>query len=201
MVARRGDTDMPLTKTDHGHAALQAHAASGLSLAERRVLILSDGRRNRDDLVALLGQDARPMIERLLQDGYLTLATGTPVSRPAGAPVPPPIAAPVPAPIPPPPRVAESRRSLAASKMYLLDMLQLQRHPDAASLRAEIQTSPSDDELVYRMMKALDVLQHVANPGYAQRVGERLGEILPERYVARLQQAREARPVPASAVA
>lgn len=189
---------MALAKTDNGRAALQAHAASGLSLAERRVLILSDGRRNRDDLVGLLGPDARPMIERLLQAGYLTLAGTLPTSRGPAAAEPPADTAGL---APPPVRAAVSRRSLAASKMYLLDMLQLQRHPDAASLRADIQTSPSDDELVYRMMKALPLLQQVANPSYAQRVAERLGEILPERYLGRLEQARDARSRPVSAVA
>ena len=52
-----GDTVMALSKTERGRAALQAHSAD-LSLAERRVLILCDGKRNRDDVVAMLGPNA-----------------------------------------------------------------------------------------------------------------------------------------------
>ena len=195
---------MALCKTERGRTALQAHSTSGLSLAERRVLILCDGRRHRDDIVALLGADALSMLERLLQDGYLTLETATvPTPRLVAtdgrhvadtelATPPPPVQA--------PPRTA-SRRSLAASKMYLIDMLQLQRDPESVSLRADIQTSPSEDELVYRMMQGLRHLQSVAAASYARRVGDRLAEILPEPHLPRLDQARSAWLESVSAVA
>ena len=74
--------------------------------------------------------------------------------------------------------------------MYLLDMLQLQRDAESASLRAEIQTSPSEEELVYRILKGLRHLQAIATTGYAQRVGERLAEILPEAHLPKLDQTR-----------
>jgi hypothetical protein len=74
--------------------------------------------------------------------------------------------------------------------MYMIDMLQLQRDPESVSLRAEIQTSPSEEELVYRMMKGLHHLQAVAAASYARRVGDRLAEILPEPHLPRLDQAR-----------
>lgn len=193
---------MAPSKTERGRAALQAHATAGLSLAERRVLILCDGRRRREDLAALLGSDAQPILDRLLRDDYLTLHDGA-AARPAG--VEPPttpgaIATPASAASQSSPRAA-SRRSLAASKMYVVDMLQLQRDPESASLRAEIQTSPSEEELVYRMMKALRHLQAVAATSYAQRIGERLAEILPEHYLPRLDQARTDWPGSMSAMA
>ncbi|QNP41470.1 hypothetical protein [Lysobacter solisilvae (ex Woo and Kim 2020)] len=196
---------MALSKTERARAALHAHAGAGLSLAERRVLILCDGQRNRDDLVALLGAGALSIIERLLQDGYLALESGaTAVPRlatSAGQPVEATPAAPAPIVSVAPPARATSRRSLAASKMYLVDMLQLQRDPESVSLRAEIQTSPSEDELVYRMMKGLHHLQAVAAASYARRVGDRLAEILPEQHVSRLDQARAAWLQSAAAVA
>ena len=85
--------------------------------------------------------------------------------------------------------------------MYVVDMLQLQRDAESVSLRAEIQTSPSEEELVYRMMKALRHLQAVAAASYARRVGERLAEILPEQHLPRLDQARADWPGSISAVA
>jgi hypothetical protein len=104
------------------------------------------------------------------------------------------------APMPSPARVT-SRRSVAVSKMYLIDMLQLQRDPESVSLRVEIQTSPSEDELVYRMMKGLRHLQAVATASYARRVGDRLAEILPDQYLSRLDQTRTAWLESVSAVA
>lgn len=195
---------MALTKTEKGRALLQQHSAT-LSLAERRALILCDGRRNRDEVVALLGPTALTALERLLDEGYLSLTgitqsaprlvsvAGTSIASKAQT-----AAAPVP--MPSPARVT-SRRSLAASKMYLIDMLQLQRDPESVSLRAEIQTSPSEDELVYRLMKALRHLQCVATASYARRVGDRLAEILPEQYLSRLDQTRTAWLESVSAVA
>lgn len=194
---------MALNKTERARAALQAQAAAGLSLAERRVLILCDGRRNRDDLVALLGPDALSMVDRLLEDGYLSLDGGPAPARlvtSAGQAVPAPSVAPAAAAPQPAPRTA-SRRSLAASKMYMIDMLQLQRDPESVSLRAEIQTSPSEDELIYRMMKGLRHMQAVAAASYARRVGDRLAEILPEQHLPRLDQARAAWLESTSAVA
>ncbi|HEV8695752.1 MAG TPA: hypothetical protein VGQ93_16445 [Lysobacter sp.] len=183
---------MAISKTERGRAALKVHSAD-MSLAERRALILCDGVRSRDDIVTMLGPNALSALERLLREGYLTLdavqtprlvaaggvqVTTTPPLAPAAA-----IASTSP---------AASRRSLAVSKMYLLDMLQLQRDAESVSLRADIQTSPSAEELIYRMMKGLRHLQAIATVSYAQRVGERLAEILPEAHLPKLDQARTA---------
>ena len=193
---------MALSKTERGRAALQAHSAD-MSLAERRALILCDGMRSRDDIVAMLGANALSALERLLREGYLTL-DGTPAQTPrlvatdgvqVNTPPPAPAASTAST-----PRTA-SRRSLAASKMYLLDMLQLQRDAESISLRAEIQTSPSEEELTYRMMKGLRHLQAITTVGYARRVGDRLAEILPEAYLPKLDQARAAWLESVSAVA
>lgn len=197
---------MALGKTERGREALQAQSRTGLTLAERRVLILCDGRRERADIAALLGDGAAPIINNLYEAGYLTLQGGAmPSTAPPGAsrsaaepaaPSPaetqPAQTVPAPPPAPQPLRTA-SRRSLAASKMYLVDMLQLQRDPEAVALRAEIQTSPSEEELVYRMMKGLDHLQGIATASYFQRIADRLAEILPEQHLPRLEQARAPR--------
>lgn len=178
---------MALSKTEHGRNALKVQSAAGLSLTERRVLILCDGRRSRNDIVALLGADALPMIDRLLQAGYLSSHGSTPAtSRLATSRG---RAAKAPAAIAQRPAMPASRRSLSVSKMYLTDMMQVQRDPQSVSLRAQIQSSP-EDEVVYHMLKGLRHLQKVASAGYARRVVDRLAEILPEQYLPQLQHVR-----------
>lgn len=194
---------MSLHKTEKGRAALLERPAD-MGLLERRALILVDGKRGREQLMAMLGADIRPGLERLLREGYLVeSAARPPASKPLlsiVAPVATPAVA-VPAVVAPAvvavtPRPApQSRRSLAASRMYMVDMLQLQRDPESVSLKAELQTSPSEDELVYRLGKALRHIMAVASPSYGQRIGERLAEILPEVHLPRLvEQSRPASP-------
>ncbi|MCI4567590.1 hypothetical protein [Lysobacter sp. CFH 32150] len=204
---------MLLIKTEKARAALLDQRSAGLSLAERRALILSDGKRSRNDLIGLLGPDILAALDRLVRDGYLgeqhattnTLAAAANVFRSTPATTPTPLRA-VPAAREPSTAVVAcpapaSRRSLAATKMYLLDMLQLQRDPESVALKAEIQTSPSEDELVYRMMKALRHIQSIANASYAQRVAERMAEIIPEVHLPKLEQVRIERLALGSAVA
>ncbi len=62
---------MLLHKTTRAHAALQSARDANLSLADRRILILADGRRSLNELVGLLGSEALPSIERLLRERYL----------------------------------------------------------------------------------------------------------------------------------
>lgn len=86
---------------------------------------------------------------------------------------------------PPAPRVGP-RRSLAAAKMYMLDMLQLQRSVEAATLKVAIQSSSSGDELLASLTDSLRHLRTVAAPSYYTRVATRLAEVLPEDLVPRL---------------
>ena len=62
---------MLLHKTALAHSALHAGSSAGLSLAERRILIVVDGKRTLDEVVALLGPDILPTLDRLRKDGYL----------------------------------------------------------------------------------------------------------------------------------
>ena len=80
--------------------------------------------------------------------------------------------------------------------MYIVDMLQLQRDPESVSLKAKLQTSPSEDELVHRLGKSLRYFRTAASATYAQRIGERLAEILPEAHLPQL--AESADPAPAA---
>ena len=197
---------LPLEKSDKGRSAL-LDRSGGMSMLERRALILCDGRRGREQLVGLLGPDVLPGLERLLREGYLVGVTTikSAVSKPllsivAPMQAPMPVAtepvAPIAASVVASRPASPSRRSLAAAKMYMVDMLQLQRDPESVSLKADLQTSPGEDELVDRLAKALRHLRTVASSSYAQRIGERLAEILPEAHLPRL--AELVNPAPAA---
>ncbi|WP_254574518.1 hypothetical protein [Stenotrophomonas acidaminiphila] len=155
-------------KTDLAHAALQAHRAS-LDLRQRRALILCDGKRDLAELGALLGDDAAPLIAQLQRDGYLH------AEQPDPAPSPSPETTPVP---------ATRRRSLLAARIYLLDMLALQRHPAAARLHQLLQATRGDADTVHALRLALAQLPAMASDGYVGRVRERLREVLPEPHLA-----------------
>ncbi len=186
-------------KTAKGREALLAGVSAGLGLQARRILILADGRRDLGALEALLGAGIRPAIDVLLREGYLADATATPAATAAAnataaasAAAP----APIPAPGPGGPAAAPAtpaaavRRSLAASKMYLLDMLQLQRTPEAAELRATIQCAVDPAEQVEALLHAVRALLLSNATSYGPRVAARLAEILPEEALPRLQAIR-----------
>lgn len=182
---------MRLDKTDKGRQALHDGVSAGLGLQARRILILADGRRDMGALEALLGAGIRPAIEVLVQEGYLAVAPASQTVQAVQA------VAPLPAPAAPgAPRTTAHgatttpRRSLAASKMYLLDMLQLQRTPEAADLRAAIQCATGADEQINALLHAVRELLASNTTSYGPRVAARLEEILPEEALQRLQAIR-----------
>lgn len=169
-------------KTDLARQALSIRDGS-LSMRERRVLILCDGQRGVEELTSMLGPETPSHIRRLRDAGYLVAVVEAPPPR-----------APVPAIEP----VAASvrRRSLVAAKLYLLGMLELQRNPDAARHRDRLQAAQNDEDTLAQLFAALHCLRQAASPTLAQRVRERLAEVLPEPYLPALQQAD---PAPAAA--
>ena len=225
---------MLLNKTDKARDALGAGPSAGLALQDRRILILTDGRRSLNQVMAMLGPDILPAIDRLMRDGYITqddiAATRTSAARtpalggavtgllraateavqarteqiraatpatsaptPEAAPITvapasPQIAAAAAAPRPSP----GTRRSLAASTMYLLDMLQLQRNAEAAELRAAIQCS-EPAQLIDALFQALRMLVGASTQSYGERIVNRLAEILPEETLPRLEALRTER--------
>ncbi|WP_449447147.1 hypothetical protein [Thermomonas brevis] len=224
---------MLLHKTALAHSALHAGSSAGLSLAERRILIVVDGKRTLDEVVALLGPDILPTLDRLRKDGYLqhaaprvapapTLSGGGGVggaltgllratadalqarseqpragnARPAPAEATPgtvarPAASTVSAQHPhaAPGGARGQRRSLVAAKMYMIDMLQLQRHPDAVECKARIQFASGDDALLDAILDGLRALHRLTSASYGQRIVARLGEALPEHLLPALEQA------------
>lgn len=225
---------MLLNKTALARDALQAGSSAGLSLQERRILILADGKRTLNEMIGLLGADILPALDRLLRDGYISDASK---SAPAIAAVP--AAGVVDAfrgllratteavqvrteqiraanasvqAVPPPARAASTptpsvpatgisptggqRRSLVAAKMYIVDMLQLQRHPDAVERKARIQFTSGQTELLDAILDGMRVLLQLTNERYGQRIVARLGEVLPEAMLPELETALNAFRVP-----
>ena len=176
-------------KTEKAHHALRDRPAD-VSVLERRILILSDGRRGDVEIADLLGIQTRDALARLLRDGYLSDRDVAPVMPAAPlAPAPP---ATEPAHEAPAATPASSRRSIAAAKMYVIDMLQLQRGPDAAAIAAAVRICRDQDELAAHMLRALRYIHGVANPSLSRRVADRLAEIMPEQYLAELDVFRDA---------
>ncbi|HEX7802728.1 MAG TPA: hypothetical protein VF471_08235 [Pseudoxanthomonas sp.] len=185
-------------KTDLARQALQSHAAP-LAMRERQALILCDGRRAMAELVAMLGAGAAAQIERLCAAGYLIMTATPASSTPTPAPMAASAAAPVPEPSPPvapptavavapaPAPATSSRRSIVAAKLYVIGMLELQRHESAVSHRMRLQTSQDPDATVAHILAAVHCLQHTTSASFTQRVRERLAEVLPEPYLPALQ--------------
>ena len=207
---------MLLHKTTRAHAALQSARDANLSLADRRILILADGRRSLNELVALLGSEALPGIERLLRERYLEdgragvaitpagvgsalsgllRASTDAVQARAGSVRAPPSQASASA---PPATIAPSsagvaagrqRRSLVAAKMYVIDMLQLQRHPDAVDLKARLQCCSDPHELLALLLEAAQALHRLTSASFGERIVARLREVVPEDALPALEQA------------
>ncbi|MBN7836854.1 hypothetical protein LRM36_09820 [Stenotrophomonas maltophilia] len=165
-------------KTDLARTALQAHRAP-LDMRQRRLLILCDGQRTLADLTGLIGQDAAAMVIQLVQAGYLSTGTA------ATAAPPPPAAAAAPAPATPaaapaaPATGSERRRSLVAARIYVLGILEMQRHPQAAALFRELQQARAESDVLQVLQSAMRTLPGLASEGYCQRVRQRLLEALP----------------------
>lgn len=83
--------------------------------------------------------------------------------------------------------VTERRRSLVAARIYLLGILELQRHPHAAALLHALQQARSDATVIAGLHTALDALPALTSPGYAERVRQRLLEVLPKEQMDRFQ--------------
>ncbi|HDS1124316.1 TPA: hypothetical protein QDZ60_001600 [Stenotrophomonas maltophilia] len=164
-------------KTDLARTALQAHRAP-LDMRQRRLLILCDGQRTVAELTGLLGQEAPAMVIQLVQSGYLDTgptaaplpAPAVPVARPAVSPAPTPVTTSAP---------VERRRSLVAARIYVLGILEMQRHPQAAALFRDLQQARAEDEVLQRLQSAMQMLPGLTSDGYCQRVRQRLLEALP----------------------
>ena len=166
-------------KTDLARTALQAHRAP-LDMRQRRLLILCDGQRDLVQLGQLVGPETPAMVIQLIQSGYLVSSAVAEAAVVAPATL-------VPGVMPTVAPVTERRRSLVATRIYLLDILELQRHPRAAALFHTLQQARSDDAVMAALHAALEALPDLTSTGYAERVRQRLLEVLPKEHADRVQ--------------
>jgi hypothetical protein len=82
------------------------------------------------------------------------------------------------------PAAAPPRRSVVAAKLYMLDMLQLQRGPEAAAIAASLRSSREAEDIAYQIAAALDHVRRVAAASYGARIGARLAEVAPPELLA-----------------
>lgn len=202
---------MLLHKTEQARAALSDTRSGDLSLHHRRILILTDGKRSINDLMAMLGSEILGDIDALMRAGYLATADAQAARASAGglgqrlrdaasrlrpgidatAPTiaqPEPAAsatavAPPPEPAMPAAAPAVSRRSLAASKMYVMDLLQMQRDLRIAECRTEIQCAQDETATVVALLDGVRHLMPLVSASMAARILARLDEVLPEPYL------------------
>ncbi|KAB7765083.1 hypothetical protein CEK69_17675 [Xanthomonas sp. LMG 12462] len=163
-------------KTALALAALQSHDAP-LDMRQRRVLILADGQRSLEELATLGGRGADAIVQGLLEQGYLDDGRGV-------------AAATVAASAPPPP--ADPRRALLNARMYLLDLLQLQRHPASPALQLQLRAAREEQDTLRAIALALRAMPEMTSERYAQRIRERVLEILPASLHGALTAAAEA---------
>ena len=169
---------MALHKTDLARDTLARNTGATLSLRERRVLILADGRRTLADLrLLLVGEDVGPLVTTLLVRGFLRDDASTlPAAPPAPATEPAVITAPA---------SPRNRRSLAAAKMYVADQLQLQRDAAMAVYRDALHAARDEDALLVAMAAATLAMATRTSASVGERMRERVREALPEGLVAR----------------
>ncbi|APO96208.1 hypothetical protein LN533_17515 [Xanthomonas vesicatoria] len=176
-------------KTELALTALQSHL-SPLTLLQRRALILADGQRDLAALALLLGENGAALVQTLCAMGYLTDVEEAPAgaSRPtASMGVVAPIAvAPATVQAPPVAEFAEEdlqrmrRRAATNARLYLLDILQLQRNPVAVVLHRQLQAARAEEEIGIAITAALRELPQFTSASYAQRVRSRIEELLPD---------------------
>lgn len=171
------------SKTDLGREALQSRRAP-LDLRQRRALILCDGQRSIDELTSMLGSDATDLVRQLIRDGYVSDDT---VEAAQQAGIVDTLTTSTPQPVTPAPTPVARRRSLVAARMYLQDMLALQRNELAQTLRRRLMMAHDEQSIATSLIEALAELPHFTTAGYAARVRERIAELIPEAHLPALQ--------------
>ncbi len=78
---------------------------------------------------------------------------------------------------------------MAACKMYMLDMLQLQRSIESSALAVDIQTATNEEALIDALFQALHHLCTTTKASMGERIAQRLLETMPEAHVPRLEDA------------
>lgn len=171
-------TTLLLQKTDKGRAELSPGVRT-LSLRERSLLLMANGRQTVAAMGTVCGNDTAELALRLLAQGYLE---------------------PVPVPAPPTPAALrsvaapaddgargsdrfEGRRSLATARMFLFDLCErlfARRDPALAErLREALRQARDRDTMLAAARALLDAVEQTAGFERADAISERLAMLLP----------------------
>lgn len=172
-------------KTDSGREALRLRDPA-LNARDRQILVLANGERAFQELAGMVGLGGAAAMERLAELGFLSLEPPAVPASSTGSAVPAVTAATAARPDPQPEPAALERRSSAAAKMYLVDMLAMIRGPEASTLAALVHGSRSETELLDRLEPVLERIAQLTRPSYALRICQHLQTLLPQSAQARL---------------
>lgn len=172
-------------KTDSGREALRLRDPA-LNARDRQILVLANGERAFQELAGMVGLGGAAAMERLAELGFLSLEPPAVPAASAGSAAPAATAATAARPDPQPEPAALERRSSAAAKMYLVDMLAMIRGPEASTLAALVHGSRSETELLDRLEPVLERIAQLTRPSYALRICQHLQTLLPQSAQARL---------------
>jgi hypothetical protein len=82
---------------------------------------------------------------------------------------------------------SKSKRSIAASKMYMINLLQMHRDLDSSTLAVNIHTSENEQQLVSCILASLEFIARKGGHDYCKRIANQLSNILPETYLPALE--------------
>ena len=164
---------MLLQKTDKARAELQPGART-LSLRERSLLLMADGRKSVQDMQAVLGDTVEPMVRQLVDSGYLVAV------QPASPPVPDRLVA---AGAGQAADAFEGKRSLATTRMFLFDICErmfARRDPALAErLREALRNAKDRDAMLAESRLMLEEIEKIAGFERADSIAERIAMLLP----------------------
>lgn len=180
---------MLLEKTELAREALRTRSPL-LSVRERQLLVLVDGRRTVAELRALMGEAVERELDALHSRAFVQgvaqeRAVHPAAAKPGGAgafrgPVVAPGASAGPTPSTTPSMARTPRRSLAGSRLYLTDMLLMMRQPSASAWAAALQSNDDVAQLLDTMAGACQYLLGLQERAMGPAVVRQLLATLPE---------------------
>lgn len=173
---------MLLRRTDKGQAELRARERS-LSLKERSVLFLADGRKTLADLDPILGDEGTAIVNALASGGYLDLLPAQRGSAAPAARAPRP-SEPTPGPAPREAQPASGPQSLAATRMFLFDLCERTfargAPTQAEHYRERLRQARAADAMLAVAQDMLMDVELVAGEDRARFLRERIESMLPD---------------------
>ncbi|RMX04751.1 hypothetical protein D8I35_12815 [Corticibacter populi] len=155
---------MSIVKTAKGVQALEGK--QGMPPRMRQLLILCNGKRSATELGQIFGADTPAQLQQLEAAGLIS-GVSKPVPAGGGNA--------------PPPRA--KNRSLAACKVYVLDLLQLQQSEGAGHVATTLRGSSNPQQMLELMLVTLDLILTRSGERYVERVAQRLFEIVPDEHL------------------